>query len=54
VTAPESDRLSPTDVRRSIEEYLLANKPRLHKQKQKCGELQSYLDATTQAVMQNA
>jgi len=54
VTAPKSDLSARQMFAASIEEYLLANKPRLHKQKQKCGELQSYLDATTQAVMQNA
>jgi len=54
MTILESAQLSPMEVRKKIEDYLLVNMPRLHKQKMKCGELQSYLDATTQAVMQNA
>jgi len=40
--------LDKAAIRQKIEDYLLNNKPRLHKQKKKCGQLQSYLDLTAQ------
>jgi hypothetical protein len=41
-------------LRKAIEDYLLNNKPRLHKQKQKCGELPSYLDLLTSETTKTA
>ena len=35
---------NPAELQQKIEDYLLNNKPRLYKQKKKCGELQSYLE----------
>ena len=35
---------SHDELREKIEDYLLNNMPRLYKQKEKCGQLQSYLD----------
>jgi hypothetical protein len=40
--------LDKSAIRQKIEDYLLNNKPRLHQQKKKCGQLQSYLDLTAQ------
>jgi len=34
---------SHDELRKKIEDYLLNNMPRLYKQKEKCGQLQSYL-----------
>jgi hypothetical protein len=35
---------SHAEVQKKIEAYLLNNMPRLYKQKEKCGQLQSYVD----------
>jgi hypothetical protein len=42
--------LDQSAIRQKIEDYLLNNKPRLYKQRKKCGQLQSYLDLTAQGT----
>ena len=36
--------LDQSSIRQKIEDYLLINRPRLHRQKKKCGQFRSYLD----------
>ncbi|MFZ2036167.1 MAG: hypothetical protein WAU62_04545 [Dehalococcoidales bacterium] len=36
--------LDQPSIRQKIEDYLLINRPRLHRQKKKCGQLRPYLD----------